>query len=117
MKPMHECEVRRIVEGYWPNALRLLAEHCVRSNGKHNPGEPVHWAFDKSTHHAASAERHTEKFNEIDYESGKLHGVSAVWRALSRLETLCIGLGMPMGELVWCSEAEPEPEVDVEVEP
>jgi hypothetical protein len=46
------------VIGYFTAALKGVAEHCVRSNQKHNPGEPVHWARGKSTDHDECVFRH-----------------------------------------------------------
>lgn len=46
------------VFGYFAAAMAGLARHCVRSNEKHNKGEPVHWARGKSTDHAECNLRH-----------------------------------------------------------
>jgi len=44
--------------GYFPAAFMLLAKLGYDANEQHNPGEPVHWARDKSTDHLNCAMRH-----------------------------------------------------------
>ena len=61
---------------YFPNALAALAKHSWESNEKHNPGEPVHWAKDKSIGNIDRVFRHL-----IDGE--KIH---AAWRILELIE-------------------------------
>jgi len=61
---------------YFPNALAALAKHSWESNEKHNPGEPVHWAKDKSIGNIDRVFRHL-----IDNE--KVH---AAWRLLELIE-------------------------------
>ena len=38
---------------YFPLALAEIARVSVEGNNQHNPGEPLHWAKEKSTDHAA----------------------------------------------------------------
>jgi len=61
---------------YFPNALAALAKHSWESNEKHSPGEPVHWAKDKSIGNIDRVFRHL-----IDGE--KIH---AAWRILELIE-------------------------------
>ena len=36
---------------YFPDALKAVARCSKIGNDQHNPGEPLHWAKDKSTDH------------------------------------------------------------------
>ncbi len=78
------------VMGYFPKALAAVSEVSRRGNDKHNPGEPLHWAREKSTDEADSAVRHiTDALAEgplaLDAE-GVPHLASAAWRVLAWLE-------------------------------
>jgi hypothetical protein len=84
-------------EAFFPNALRAVADHSVYGSKKHNPGEPVHWQFDKSMAHAASAGRHLDARGTIDPETGKSHTIAAAWRALALLETELLYAGAEPG--------------------
>jgi hypothetical protein len=53
------------VFGYFAAAMAGLARHCVRSNEKHNKGEPVHWARGKSMDHDECSLRHLVDSAEI----------------------------------------------------
>lgn len=46
------------VLNYFPLALAAVARLSKRGNDKHNPGQPLHWARDKSTDHADCIQRH-----------------------------------------------------------
>ena len=37
---------------YFPLAIAAVARLSKRGNDKHNPGQPLHWAREKSTDHA-----------------------------------------------------------------
>lgn len=89
----------RIVLGYFPNALACVAEHCRQSNEKHNPGEPVHWAFEKSPEHVMKAIGHLARAGTPD-DIAFTHTVPGAWRALAALETELIKGGAKPGELV-----------------
>jgi len=43
---------------YFPRALAAVAHHSFVGNEKHNPGEPLHWAREKSTDHPDCILRH-----------------------------------------------------------
>jgi len=43
---------------YFPDALAGVAGHSYKSNAKHNPGEPLHWAQAKSADEADALLRH-----------------------------------------------------------
>jgi len=77
---------------YFPDALLAIAEHSNKGSSKHNPGQPLHWAKEKSTDHADCAARHLigigPKWNSIDDETGSLHATALAWRALALLQTV-----------------------------
>lgn len=80
--------VARGLFAYFPDALALVARHSVRSNEKHNPGQPVHWSREKSTDHEDCIARHAISI-AIDPDSlddGQLHMVCRAWRALAALQ-------------------------------
>lgn len=83
--------------GYFPNALAALGRWSERANLKHNPGEPMHWAFNKSTDHLDAALSHLSQGERIDPETGELHLVNALWRVAAALETLLIRQGATPG--------------------
>ena len=73
---------------YFPNALREISHLSLVANEQHNPGEPLHWAREKSFDHKDALLRHlTEiaKGNEID-DDDILHATKVAWRALANLE-------------------------------
>lgn len=94
-------KIHTIQSGYFPNALRAIAEHAEYGNLKHNPGEPLHWAFNKSTQHAESAARHLTQAGDIDCETGKSHSIGMAMRALMLLETELIKAGAVPGWAVF----------------
>ena len=73
---------------YFPNALREVSHLSLVANNQHNPGEPLHWAKEKSTDEKDALLRHlTEiaKGNLVDTD-GMLHATKVAWRALANLE-------------------------------
>lgn len=83
--------------GYFPNGLAAVGRWSVKANEKHNPGEPVGWAFGKSTAHLDAALSHLTDPYGIDEESGEIHLVNAAWRVLAALETYYINAGATPG--------------------
>jgi hypothetical protein len=77
---------------YFPDALLAIAEHSKRSNDKHNPGQPLHWAKEKSNDHDNCIGRHLidigPNWDGIDADTGSYHAVSLAWRSLALLQTL-----------------------------
>lgn len=84
---------------YFPDALKLVAQLSRIGNDKHNPGQPMHWAQDKSNDHADCMLRHQTDVGTTDPESGLDHAVAVVWRALAQLQMQCQARGakMPKG--------------------
>ena len=71
---------------YFPDAIAAVARQSWQGNNKHNPGEPLHWARDKSSDHMDCIARHLMTPDEIDPESNETHLVAVVWRALAALQ-------------------------------
>jgi hypothetical protein len=70
---------------YFPNALAAVANLSKVGNEQHNPGEPMHWAFDKSSDEADCILRHLAQSGTVDTD-GIPHSVKVAWRALALLE-------------------------------
>jgi hypothetical protein len=70
---------------YFPDALAAVAEVSKVGNDKHNPGEPLHWAREKSTDHADCIARHLIDRGHIDDDGGR-HSAKLAWRALALLQ-------------------------------
>jgi len=73
---------------YFPDAILEIARLCKIANDQHNPGEPMHWARDKSTDHMNCAIRHMMDHgmgNALD-EDGCYHMAKAAWRCLAELQ-------------------------------
>jgi hypothetical protein len=71
---------------YFPDALLAVAELSRKGNDKHNPGQPLHWAKDKSNDHADCIVRHLIDRGTIDPEDGVRHSTKVAWRALALLQ-------------------------------
>lgn len=61
---------------YFPRAMAAVAHHSFVSNEQHNPGEPLHWAMEKSTDEKDAMMRH---ILEEDW-------THVAWRAMANLE-------------------------------
>lgn len=73
---------------YFPRALAAIARHSQLTNQKHNPGEPLRWAREKSTDHMNTASRHMIDHAKGIIWDGKYHNLTAAgWRVLAALET------------------------------
>jgi len=71
---------------YFPAAFVAVANVSLVSNEQHNPGQPLHWAKDKSTDHADALLRHFLERGALDSD-GLRHSAKVAWRALAMLET------------------------------
>jgi len=83
-----ECAVVTGLFAYFPDALALVARHSVRANEKHNPGQPVHWAREKSKDHADCEGRHliATAVSQDALDDGQPEMVCKAWRALADLQ-------------------------------
>ncbi len=82
-----DCPVFSGCLNYFPDALLAVARLSKIGNDKHNPGEPLHWARDKSADHADCLARHLIEHGQTDPETGLSHTVAVAWRALALLQT------------------------------
>lgn len=70
---------------YFPDALCAVASLSKAGNDKHNPGQPLHWAREKSNDHADTILRHMVERGTIDTD-GHRHSAKVAWRALAQLQ-------------------------------
>lgn len=73
---------------YFPLALAAVARVSKRGNDQHNPGQPLHWAREKSTDHEDCIMRHlTDMASGTMLDSdGEPHLAKVAWRALAALQ-------------------------------
>jgi hypothetical protein len=70
---------------YFPDALAAVA-HCSKvGNDQHNPGQPLHWAKEKSTDEPDAMLRHLVDRGKLD-KDGVRHSAKVAWRALALLQ-------------------------------
>lgn len=75
------------VMDYFPDAIAEVSRVSFVGNQQHNPGEPLHWAKEKSQDEDDCVVRHwIERFNK-DTDS-TYHAAKAAWRALAFLQKL-----------------------------
>jgi hypothetical protein len=74
---------------YFPDALMEVAYVSFKGNEQHNPGEPLHWAREKSTDHLDCCLRHLADHAKGTIEDGDMgkHLAKNAWRALAELQT------------------------------
>lgn len=70
---------------YFPDAIAEVAHVSFVANEQHNPGEPMHWAKEKSTDEADCLVRHLIQRGTIDSD-GLRHTAKAAWRAMALLQ-------------------------------
>lgn len=70
---------------YFPDALLEVAYCSKVGNDQHNPGEPLHWAKEKSTDEPDALMRHLAQRGTIDSD-GVRHSAKVAWRALALLQ-------------------------------
>lgn len=71
---------------YFPDACIAVAALSKAANDQHNPGQPMHWAKEKSTDHADCLTRHLIDRGTLDND-GQRHSAKVAWRALALLQT------------------------------
>lgn len=77
--------IARGVLDYFPDALAEVAYVSKVGNDQHNPGQPMHWAKEKSTDHADCIIRHLIDRGKFD-KDGMRHSAKVAWRALALLQ-------------------------------
>jgi hypothetical protein len=80
-----EMPIARGLFDYFPDACAYVAHVSYKANEQHNPGEPMHWAREKSTDHADCIARHLIERGGID-DDGLRHAGKLAWRALALLQ-------------------------------
>lgn len=75
------------VLAYFPDALKEISKVSKAGNDQHNPGQPLHWAREKSTDQLDCVARHLidHSTNPIDTD-GQRHLAKVCWRALAQLQ-------------------------------
>lgn len=74
---------------YFPDAIAEVARVSKLGNDQHNPGEPLHWAREKSTDQMDCVIRHMMDHgtgNPRDDGGKTWHLAKAAWRALAELQ-------------------------------
>ena len=84
-KQRKERPIVRGVLDYFPDALMEVARVSYIGNQQHNPGEPLHWAKEKSTDEADCLLRHLLERGTYDSD-GLRHTAKVAWRALALLQ-------------------------------
>lgn len=84
-KDRKERPIARGVLDYFPDAIMEVAHTSFIGNEQHNPGQPMHWAKEKSTDHADCIVRHLLERGTIDTD-GVRHSAKVAWRALALLQ-------------------------------
>ena len=85
-KKRKEIPLARGCLDYFPDALAAVAELSRIGNEQHNPGQPLHWAREKSTDHADCIIRHLLERGTWDADQVR-HSTKVAWRALALLQT------------------------------
>lgn len=67
---------------YFPDALMAVAHLIKVGNDQHNPGQPLHWARDKSMDQADCLLRHFIDRGTIDIDQVR-HSTKMTWRSLA----------------------------------
>jgi hypothetical protein len=80
-----ECPIASGVLDYFPDALAEIARVSKKGNDQHNPGQPLHWAREKSTDEADALIRHFMERGGYDTD-GLRHSAKMAWRALALLQ-------------------------------
>ena len=70
---------------YFPDALMEISNVSYVGNDQHNPGEPLHWAREKSADEADALMRHFIDRGKRDVD-GQRHSAKMAWRALALLQ-------------------------------
>jgi len=85
-KARKETPLARGLLDYFPDACAAVAHASWVGNEQHNPGQPMHWAREKSTDHADCIVRHLLERGKLDKDKVR-HSAKAAWRALALLQT------------------------------
>ena len=73
---------------YFRDALLLVSHVSYKGNLKHSPGQPLHWARDKSPDEDDAIGRHLLGRFDMDSELDTEEAAQMAWRALAFLQKL-----------------------------
>lgn len=79
---------------YFPAALAEVARVSYEGNEQHNPGQPLHWAREKSADQDDAIIRHYLERGKLDTD-GMRHSAKLAWRALALLQLELEAEGAP----------------------
>jgi hypothetical protein len=99
---------------YFPLALAAVADLSRVGNDQHNPGQPLHWAREKSTDHLDCMIRHAIDAGTRDTDRVR-HMAKVAWRALAELQLEIERDGEPAGQLPEEKSNDGSPATGVEV--
>lgn len=93
MLPTTDAERKRLalytfMFEYFPDAWLEVVKVAAAGNDQHNPGQPMHWAREKSKDQMNTAFRHIFDYGtgtKIDTD-GMPHLAKAVWRLMAQLQ-------------------------------
>ena len=86
-KARKERPIATGVLDYFPDAIAEVAYVSFVGNKQHNPGEPLHWAKEKSQDEEDAAMRHmADRFTKDT--DGAYHAAKSAWRMLAFLQKL-----------------------------
>lgn len=73
---------------YFPDAFLAVVDVAIKGNEQHNPGEPLHWAREKSTDQLNTAMRHAwDHSTGVTKDSDNCyHLAKAIWRLSAELQ-------------------------------
>lgn len=72
---------------YFPDAIIEVAKVSFDGNEQHNPGQPLHWAREKSRDHEDCIVRHTLDAMQAEDRNERIkHMAARAWRALAALQ-------------------------------
>jgi len=76
---------------YFPDAICEVAALSKVGNDQHNPGQPLHWAKEKSGDELDALMRHLiDDASGVPVDAdGIEHAVKVAWRAMANLQRLC----------------------------
>ena len=80
---------------YFPDAIIAVAKVSFLGNQQHNPGQPLHWAREKSADHSDTLMRHFMERGKTDVDGVK-HSAKLAWRVLAMLQLECEAEGAPL---------------------
>lgn len=83
---------------YFPDAIALVAYLSKVANDQHNPGEPMHWAKEKSTEELDSLMNHLIDIGskgELSVDSDNiLDAIKVAWRGMANLQRVADKYGL-----------------------